>query len=110
MPASGLIRWFAPVLLLAPAALCPAGEDVGPLVGALWLVHRYGTAESIAPRNDQELKGKLAKALGRGSVLTAAGVQGLVAPPTFEKLAGADGKLHAAENRTALVAEVPESR
>ena len=110
MPQSRLIRWVAPVLLLAPAARCPAGDDVGPLVRSLWLVQRYGKADAVAPENDQKLKGTLSKALGKGAVLTAKGVQGLMEPSTFEKLAGADGNLDAAEVRAALDADVPESR
>ena len=98
---------------LAPGPVrhdCLAGDDVGPLVRSLWLVQRFGTAESVAPRNDQKLKGKLSKALGKEGILTAAGVQGLMDSSTFEKLAGADGKLDAAEVRKALDADVPESR
>ena len=58
-----------------------------------------GTAPPTAssPENDQKLKGKLSKALGKEGVLTAAGVQGLMDPSTFAKLAGADGRLDAAE-------------
>ena len=110
MPHSRLIRWVAPVLLLAPAARCPAGDDVGPLVRSLWLVQRFGTADAVAPGNDQKVKGTLSKALGKEGTLTAAGVQGLMDSSTFEKLAGGDGKLDAAEVRKALDAEVPESR
>ena len=110
MPHSRLIRLVAPVLLLAPAARCVAGDDAGPLVRSLWLVQRFGTAESVAARNDEKVKGKLSKALGKEGTLTASGVQGLMEPSTFEELAGGDGKLDAAEVRKALDAEVPESR
>lgn len=110
MPSSRLISWRSPVLLLGIAARCPAGDDVGPLVRSLWLVQRFGAAESVAPRNDQKLKGGLSKALGKEGTLTAAGVQGLMDTSTFEKLAVADGKLDAAEVRKALEADVPDSR
>ncbi len=110
MPHSRLIRWAFTVLLLAPAARCLAGDDVGTLVRSLWLVQRFGTADAVAPGNDQKVKGQLSKALGKEGILTAAGVQGLMDSSTFEKLAGGDGKLDAAEVRKALDAEVPESR
>ena len=45
-------------------------SDVGPLVQALWLVQRYGTAEAADPANDQRLKGLLFKALGKEGELT----------------------------------------
>ena len=96
--------------LLAPSARCLAGDDVGPLVRSLWLVQRFGTAEAVATRNDQKVKGKLSKALGKENTLTVAGVQGLMDSTPFEKLAGGDGKLDASEVRKALEAEVPESR
>lgn len=110
MSGSRLIRWVAPALFLAPAARCPAGEDVGPLVRSLWLAHRYGKPEAVTPEHDQKLKGTLSKALGKEGVLTAAGVQGLMDPSTFEKLAGSDGKLDASEVRKALDAVAPDSR
>jgi arsenate reductase len=110
MPGSRLILWLALAFLLAPAARCPAGEDEGPLLRSLWLIQRYGKADAVAPENDQKLKGTISKALGKGAVLTAKGVQGLMEPSTFEKLAGADGNLDVAEVRSALDADVPESR
>lgn len=103
-------RTLAAALLLLPTGPALAGDDVGPLVRSLWLVQRFGTAEAVTPQNDQKLKGRLAKALGKEGVLTAAGVQGLMDPSTFEKLAGSDGKLDAAEVRAALAADVPDSR
>ena len=106
-------KLFHPValaLLLAPSARCLAGDDVGPLVRSLWLFQRFGTADAVAPRNDQKVKGTLSKALVKEGTLTAAGVQGLMEPSTFEKLAGGDGKLDAAEVRNALEADVPDSR
>ena len=61
------------ISLIAALALAagPAPEgDVGPLVRALWLVQRYGTAEAVDPANDQRLKGALFKALGKDGELT----------------------------------------
>src|SRR5580704_13103034 len=84
--------------------------DVGPLVRALWLVHRDGTAQAVDPRNDERTKGALANALGKGNVLTAAGVEGLIEASAFAKLAGSDGILDAAEVQRALESDVPESR
>jgi protein-tyrosine-phosphatase len=86
------------------------GDDVGPLVRSLWLVHRYGTAESVQPRNDQKLKGKLSKALGKEGILTAAGAQGLMDPSTFARLAGDDDHLTPAEVQKLLEADVPAAR
>ena len=105
-----LIRMLAPALVLASTGRCLVGDDVGPLVRSLWLVQRFGTAEAVTPENDQKLKGKLSKALGKEGVLTARGVQKLMDSSTFERLAGADGKLDSGEVRKILDAEVPESR
>ena len=105
-----LICCLAPTLLLVPTTHCLAGDDVGPFVRSLWLVHRYGTAESVNPQNDQKTKGKLSKALGKQGILTATGVQGLMDPSTFAKLAGDDGQLDAAEVKKCLEADMPESR
>ena len=104
------IRRVVPALLLLPLAQALGGDDVGPLVRSLWLVQRFGTADSVATRNDQKVKGKLSKALGKDGTLTTAGVHGLMDTSEFERLAGADGRLDAAEAWKALDAEVPESR
>lgn len=104
------IHWFVPAVLLGLSARCPAGDDVGPVVRSLWLVHRFGAADAVDPRNDQAVKGQLSKALGKEGILIATGVQGLMDSSTFEKLAGADGKIDADEVRRILEAEVPESR
>jgi protein-tyrosine-phosphatase len=98
------------MLLLLPHSHCLAGDDVGPLVRSVWLVHRYGTAESTNPQIDQKLKGKLSKALGKQGILTAAGVQGIMDPSTFAKLAGDRGQLDPVEVKKCLEADVPESR
>jgi hypothetical protein len=110
MPAFKQIRWFAPILMLAPATRCLAGDDVGPLVRSLWLVQRFGTPEAVAPPNDQKLKGTLFKALGKDGTLNETGARGLMDPATFARLAGTDGKLDASEVREALDADMPESR
>jgi len=104
------VRSIVLTLLLVPATHCLAGDDVGPLVRSLWLVQRYGTTEAVKPQNDQKTKGKLAKALGKEAILTAAGVQGLMEPTTFARLAGTDGRLDSDEVRTALESDTPESR
>src|SRR5947209_6904347 len=106
MSCSRLIRWVAPALLLAPAGRCAADDDVGPLVRSLWLVQRFGSAESSDTRNDQKVKGTLSKALGSDGSLTAAGARGLMDSSTFDRLAGGDGKLDAVEVRKALEADV----
>ena len=61
------------VSLVAAFALAAGpvpGGDVGPLVRALWLVQRYGTADAADPANDQRVKGVLFKALGKEGELT----------------------------------------
>jgi len=105
-----LLYLLAPALLLASSGSCPAGDDVGPLVRSLWLVQRFGTAEAVDPRNDQMVKGKLAKALGKEGILTATGLGGLMDTSTFDRLAGADGRLDTGEARKILEAEMPELR
>ena len=105
-----LISWLAPMLLLVPTTHCLAGDDVGPLVRSLWLVQRHGTAESVQPQHDQNLKGKLSKALGKQGILTATGAQGLMDPSTFAKLAGDDAQLDPAEVKKIVDADVPEPR
>jgi hypothetical protein len=84
--------------------------DAGPVVRALWLVQRYGTDQSVDPRNDQRTKGMLAKALGKENVLTMTGANGLMEPSTFAKLAGPDDKLDQKEVEQALASDTPESR
>ncbi|MGO9463780.1 MAG: hypothetical protein ACLQIB_03915 [Isosphaeraceae bacterium] len=110
MPLRSLIRYVALALFLVPATRSWAGDDVGPLVRSLWLVQRYGTVESVKPENDQKTKGKLSKALGKPGILTAVGVQGLMNPSTFAKLAGRDEQLDAALVKKLLEAGLPESR
>jgi hypothetical protein len=104
------IGWLVPALVLISATAGLAGDDVGPLVRSLWLVHRFGTTDSIQPQSDQKTKGKLAKAMGKEGILTAAGAQGIMEPRTFAKLAGDDGRLDPAEVKKLLDSEVPESR
>jgi arsenate reductase (thioredoxin) len=104
------VRWFAPVLVFSTCNASPEGDDVGPMVRSLWLVQRFGTADSADPGNDQKVKGDLAKALGKDNILTASGARTLMDPSTFAKLAGADGKLDASEVKKALDADVPSSR
>jgi hypothetical protein len=99
-------------LLLALAALAgpPDSADVGPLVRALWLVQRHGTPEALDPKNDQRLKAVLAKALAKDGAITLGELGGFMQPDAFNKLAGPDGTLDAAETMKALDAATPESR
>jgi hypothetical protein len=83
---------------------------VGPLIRSLWFVQRFGAPEAVNPQNDQKLKGRLSKALGKEGILTAAVAQGLVDPETFARLAGDDAKLDAAEVKKIVEADMPESR
>src|SRR5689334_20595877 len=105
-----LIRMLAPALVLSWTGRCSAGDDVGPLVRSLWLVQRFGAAEAVTPQNDQKLKGKLSKALGKEGIFAERGARGLMDSSTFERLAGTDGKIDAGEVRNILEAEMPESR
>ena len=69
------------------------GGDVGPLVRALWLVQRYGTADAVDPANDQRVKGAMFKALGKEGELTLSELGGFMEPETFKKLAGSDDRI-----------------
>jgi arsenate reductase (thioredoxin) len=86
------------------------GGDVGPLVRALWLVQRYGTAVAADPVNDQRVKGTLFKALGKEGELTLAELEGFMEAETFKKLAGSDDRISPAEIKKAVETAVPESR
>ena len=83
---------------------------MGPLVRALWLVQRYGTAEAVDPANDQRVKGALFKALGKDGELTLSELDGFMEPDTFKKLAGSDDRIGPAEISKAVETAVPESR
>ena len=99
--------------LIAAVALAfgPAsGGDVGPLVRALWLVQRYGTVEAVDSANDQRVKGVIYKALGKEGELTLSELGGFMAPETFNKLAGADGRIGPEDITRVVDAAVPESR
>jgi hypothetical protein len=101
-------------LSLLAALACLAGSpdagDVGPLVRALWLVQRHGTAAAADPANDQRVKGALFKALGKEGALTRSEVGEWMEPDAFNKLAGADGRLDPAEIKRAVETDAPESR
>src|SRR5271166_3492520 len=102
-----LVSLFTALALMAGPV---PSNDAGPLVRALWLVQRYGTADAVDPANDQQVKGALFKALGKEGELTAPELGGLMDADTFKKLAGPDNRLDAAEIRSAVDAAVPESR
>ena len=110
MPRSSFLPLIVTTLCLIPALRSKAAEDVGPFVRALWLVQSQGTPELLDSRNDQKLKGRLVKALGKDVVLTATGAKNLMNSATFEKLAGADGRIDAHEVTVALEHEAPWSR
>ena len=101
---------FSLIAALALASGPASGSDVGPLVRALWLVQRYGTAEAVDPANDQRVKGVLFKALGKEGELTLSEVGGFMEPDTFNKLAGSDDRIGPEEIKHAVEAAVPESR
>jgi arsenate reductase (thioredoxin) len=99
-------------LLLALVALAgsPEPTDVGPLVRALWLVQRFGTADALNPKNDQRVKAALSKALAKDGVISLGELGGFMRPDAFKKLAGPDAKLDSGEIRRALDAATPKSR
>ena len=62
------------------------------------------------PRNDQQVKGMLSKALGKEGVLTLSKMGGFMEPQAFRKLAGSDERISPDEIRQAVESAVPESR
>jgi hypothetical protein len=106
-----LLAGFALVSMISTGVAADHAEkDPGPLVRALWLVQRFGTAEALDLRNDQHVKGSLSKALGKENVLTESNVHGLIDSKTFDRLAGEDGRLDAEEVKRVLESDVPASR
>jgi hypothetical protein len=103
---------MAATLIAALAVMAGPGQDsdAGPLVNALWLVQRYGTADAVDPANDQKVKARLFKALGKDGNLEFTPLLGIMDADAFKKLARADGRLDAKEIRAAVDAAVPESR
>jgi hypothetical protein len=101
------VSFIAAVALMAGPS---ADKDVGPLVRALWLIQRYGTAAAVDPANDQRLKGALVRAIGKDGSLTLSKLDGFMEPDVASKLGGADGRLGPEEVRKAVDAAVPESR
>jgi hypothetical protein len=102
----GLLSAF----LGAPSASTVAGDDVGPLVRALWLVHRHGTPEAVRPENDPALKGTLFKQLGKREILHSSAVEGIMDAGVFAKLAGEAGRLDSAAIQRILDDDAPASR
>src|SRR5262245_51601871 len=99
-----------PLIALAALSSSPEPPDVGPLVRALWLIQRFGSADASNPAHDQRVKGVLSKALAKDGVITLSELGGLMAPEAFDKLAGSDAKLDTAEIKRALDAATPKSR
>jgi hypothetical protein len=98
------------VITCVLAAGSPESADVGAFVRALWLVQRHGTAEALNPKNDQRVKGVLAKALAKDGVITLPELGDLMESETFNKVAGSDGQLDANEIKRAVDAASPDSR
>jgi hypothetical protein len=86
------------------------GNNAGPLVQSLWLVQQYGTPAAANPANDRQVKGALAKSLGKDGTLALAKLEGFMESETIKKLAGAGGRVSPEEIKNALDAAVPESR
>jgi hypothetical protein len=106
------MRFSAAVVFLTIMTLGagPANDDPGPLVRALWLLQRYGSADAADPANDQRLKGGLFKMLGKDGELTRSELGDWMAEKTFQQLAGDDDRLSPAEIARAVHTAVPESR
>ena len=83
------------------------GDHAGPLVRALWLVQRYGTAEAVDPVNDQRIKGVLFKALGKEGELTVSEVEGSWSLRRSGRSPGRMVGSHPGGNRQAAAAAVP---
>ncbi len=98
------------ITALALVAGPGSASDVGPLVRALWLVQRYGTADAADPMNNQWIKGALFKALGKDGEITLSELDGIMEPETFKKLAGPDDRISLDEIREAVETAVPESQ
>jgi arsenate reductase (thioredoxin) len=102
--------FFSLITALALGSGPSPGADAGPLVRALWLVQRYGTAEATDPVNDQRIKGVLFKALGKDGELSLSELDGLMEPDVFKALAGSDDRISADEIRKSVETAAPESR
>ena len=76
----------------------------------LWLTQHVGTVEAVEPGHDARTKAAIGKALNVERVLSAPQASELMDDVTFARLAGADGRLDAAEIQQALAAQVPASR
>jgi hypothetical protein len=98
------------IVTLALGAGSAAGTDAGPLVRALWLVQRYGTAEALDPANDERVKGAVFQALGKEGELTYSKLDGFMDSESFKRLAGSDDRISPDEISKAVESAVPESR
>ncbi len=93
--------------LLAGEAL---GQESG-LVLALRFAQRFGDPRMLAPSKDRELKIALVEALRREKGgLTWSGMRQWFDQETFQRLAGADGRITMEEMKTMLEKEAPISR
>jgi arsenate reductase len=101
---------FSLIAALALATGPASGGDVGPLVRALWLVQRYGTADAVDPANDQRLKGALFKALGKEGELMVSKLGAFIEPEAFNKLTGAGDRIGPEEIKRAVDAGVSACR
>ena len=76
----------------------------------LRLTQHVGTVEAVEPSHDARTKAAIGKALSLERVVSAEQASELMEAATFVRLAGADGRLDAAEIRQALAAQMPASR
>jgi arsenate reductase len=107
----GVFGWLAMAGPVALATEKSEGRDAGSFVRAFWLVQRFGTIEAADPRYDERTKARLTAALAKDGTITDRAIKNdLLDAKSFQKLAGSDDALQAAEVRQALEVGVPETR
>lgn len=91
------------------------GKPKAPVASNLFLdllrlTQHVGTVEAVEPSHDARTKAAIGKVLNTERILTEQQASELMDAATFARVAGADGRLDAAEIRQALAAQVPASR
>ncbi len=106
---------LATVISMTWTIVCSVGvvdgsSEVGPLVRALQVVHRYGTSEAVTPSSDSTVKGALAKGLRSDAALSARELDGILDGATVRALAGSGTTLDIETLERIATMSVPESR
>ncbi len=92
------------------AGLRVASRNDNAFVKVLSLVHSFGTSTAAEPGHDAQTKEAIAAALRKGKSLTRDGVEGLIAPEVFARLAGNDGEISLEEVGKQLEEATPKTR